>query len=177
MTVRRRLAAAGTAFALVPVAAACSSSDPGPVQHTTASSNLAPTRWWANSASESGSPIDPNDPKAAARQLHGSKSDYCAMLKQTVAAGKSILPGVTANDPALMASTKAFLAEIEAVAPDPVAGPWTVLGGAVLALVGSRGDAAKVKGIDAAAVREAVRTVAADAKRSCGVDLSSVASR
>jgi hypothetical protein len=59
------------------------------------------------------------------------------------------------------------------VAPASVAGPWRVLGNAVITLVASGGDTAKVKGVDAAAVREAASTVAADAKRSCGVDLSS----
>jgi hypothetical protein len=89
-----------------------------------------------------------------------------------VAAGKSILPGVTANDPALLSSTRAFLAELQAVAPATVAGSWQVLGPAVITLVESGGDSAAVKKVDAAAVRKAAGAVAADAKRSCGVDLS-----
>jgi hypothetical protein len=94
------------------------------------------------------------------------------MLRQTLAAGRSILPGVTAHDPALLTSTKAFVAEIEAVAPSTAAGAWKVLGNAVITVVASGGDTTKVKTVDAAAVRTAAGTVAADAKRSCGVDLS-----
>jgi hypothetical protein len=82
------------------------------------------------------------------------------------------LPDVTANDPALLTSTKAFVAELEAVAPSNLTGPWKVLGSAMLTFVESGGDTTKVQGIDAAAVRSAASTVAADAKRGCGVDLS-----
>jgi hypothetical protein len=97
------------------------------------------------------------------------------MLRLTVTAGKSILPGVTASDPALLASTKAFVAEIEKVAPHSVSSSWHVLGAAVLALVASGGDPAKVKGIDATAVQSAGSAISADAKHSCGVDLSAPA--
>jgi hypothetical protein len=56
--------------------------------------------------------------------------------------GRSIFPSVTANDPALLTSTRAFSAELEAVAPSSVAGPWQVLGSAVINLVESGGDSA-----------------------------------
>jgi hypothetical protein len=136
------------------------------------SSSLVATRWWSNSAAPAGSTIDTHDPEAAVGRLHASPTDYCGMLRQTLAAGHSILPNVTANDPALLTSTKAFMAELEAVAPPTVARSWKVLGPAVIALVESGGDLTKVKGIDAAAVGTAARKVAADARRSCGVDLS-----
>jgi hypothetical protein len=179
-TARSRLVAICAAGALLPVAACTSSgakasNDASSAPSTSTSTSAAvATRWWSNSATKAGTRIDVKNPQAAARQLHGSKADYCSMLEQTVAAGKSILPNVTANDPALLTSTKAFVAELEAVAPSMVAGAWKVLGGAVVALVSSGGDTTKVKGIDAAAVSRAAATVAADAKRSCGVDLSSV---
>jgi hypothetical protein len=176
---RSRLVAICAAGALLPVAACTSSGSNAPnvassASSTSTSSAAVATRWWSNSATKAGTRIDVKNPQAAARRLHGSKADYCSMLGQTVAAGKSILPNVTANDPALLTSTKAFVAELEAVAPSMVAGAWKVLGGAVVALVSSGGDTTKVKGIDAAAVSRAAATVAADAKRSCGVDLSSV---
>jgi hypothetical protein len=178
-TVRSRLVAICAAGALLPVAACTSSGSKAANEASSApsastSSAAVATRWWSNSATKAGTRIDVKNPQAAARQLHGSKADYCSMLEQTVTAGKSILPNVTANDPALLTSTKAFVAELEAVAPSMVAGAWKVLGGAVVALVSSGGDTTKVKGIDAAAVSRAAATVAADAKRSCGVDLSSV---
>jgi hypothetical protein len=160
MTLGSRLGAAGLVVALLPTAAACSgggSAAPGgqqpslatmPGGASTSASARAAAHWWS----------------------HGA--DYCTMLRQTLHAGRSILPGVTAKDPALLASTKAFLADLEAAAPAAVAGPWHVLGHAVITLVASGGDPAKVKGVDAAAVRRAASTVAAQARHSCGVDLS-----
>jgi hypothetical protein len=177
MFTRARLLTACAALALAPAAAACGGSSPK--SHPTSdgpsspSSSLVATRWWSNSATTAGSTIDPKHPEAVAAQLDASKTDYCGMLRQTAAAGRSILPNVTANDPALLISTKAFVAELEAVAPSSVAGSWEVLGPAVITIVESGGGSAAVKKIDAAAVQEAARTVAADAKRSCGVDLSS----
>jgi len=179
MSAARRVAAVCAVVAVAPLAAACTggSGAPGAAPQITFdsqsfSSALVATRWWSNSANAVGSVLDPKNPTAGAADLSTSPTDYCGMLRETVAAGKSILPGVTANDPALLTSTRAFLAELEAVAPDSVAGSWRVLGNAVITFVESGGDSTAVKKVDAAAVRKAAGTVAADAKRSCGVDLS-----
>jgi hypothetical protein len=177
MSWRARLSVLGAVAALVPAASACTSPAPRPALHSSPASGVLATRWWSNSGTESGTKIDAAKPDAIAARLHESQSDYCGMLKQTVAAKKSILPGVTATDPALLTATKAFVAELEAVAPASVSGPWKVLGTAVLAVVESGGDTAKVKGIDATAVQRAATEVAADAKRNCGVDLASVATK
>ena len=183
MSVRNRIVAACSVVTLVPGVAACTgggSAQPQAaglsVQTVLTPAAAAPvhaTRWWSNGAAVAGSSIDRRNPAALAGRLHTSQEQYCSMLRQTVRAGRTILPNVTAKDPALLASTTAFLAELEAVAPARVAGPWRVVGSAVITLVASGGDASKVHGVDAAAVREAVSTVAADAKHSCGVDLSS----
>jgi hypothetical protein len=132
------------------------------------------TRWWSNSAVTSGSTISPAQPGAEAARLHVSPGDYCGMLKQTVAAGKSILPGITATDPALLTSTKAFVAEIEKVAPAGVTAQWQVLGPTVLALVKSGGDTAALPTGNLGAVTTAALAIAADSKKNCGVDLSTV---
>jgi hypothetical protein len=152
-----------------------SGSHPTSAVHSSAgarNSTTVATRWWSNSAATTGSHIDLADPTALAAKLHSSEHDYCGMLKQTLAAGKAILPGVTAQDPALLGATRAFVAELQAVAPTSVAGSWRVLGGAVTSLVAAGGNASKVKNVDAAAVQKAAATIASDAKRSCGVDLS-----
>jgi hypothetical protein len=177
MAAVRRIAAVGALLSVVPLTAGCISGGNdggGPVSmgEQSFSSALVATRWWSNSVHKLGTVLDTEHPEAGAEGLSASPIDYCGMLRQTVAAGKSILPGVTANDPALLTSTRAFLAELEAVAPAPVAGSWQVLGPAVITLVESGGDLASVTRVDAAAVRKAAGTVAADAKRSCGVDLS-----
>ena len=174
----RRVAVVCAVVSAAPMMAACTtggaSSSPRSITvgGETFSSALVATRWWSNSAHALGSTIDTANPEAGAAGLNASESQYCGMLRQTVAAGKSILPGVTANDPALLTSTRAFMAELEAVAPATVAGSWQVLGPAVITLVESGGDSAAVKKVDAVAVRKAAGTVAADAKHSCGVDLS-----
>jgi hypothetical protein len=135
-------------------------------------SGPAATRWWSNSAATVGSVIDLKNPQAVAAKLHESQTDYCGMLRETVRADKSILPGVGAQDPALVASTKAFVSELERVAPSPFAHSWQILGAVVLKVVASGGDLSKVKGVDQVAVQQAGTTVAAHAKSTCHVNVS-----
>jgi hypothetical protein len=169
---RPHAAALCVLLALAPAAAACSSGSHHAPRSTSASSKLTATRWWSNTAEPVGSTIDPAAPQAAAAKLHPSTADYCGMLRQTVAAGRSILPGVTPGDPALTSSTKAFVAEIGRVAPAAMSGPWHVLGGALVAFVASGGNTAKVTGVDTGAVARAASAIAADARTGCHVDLS-----
>jgi hypothetical protein len=131
---------------VAPLAAACSG-DGGTGAGASASSAAA-VRWWT--------------PRAG----------YCELLRETVRAGRSILLGVGADDPALLDSTRAFVGELERTAPAPVAGSWRVLGPAVVDLVGSRGDLTKVAKLDRTAVQRAATAIAAHAKSSCHVDVS-----
>lgn len=172
-TVRTRALTAVCVLAAVsPTVAGCSGGGSPAPKSTSAVGAITPVRWWSNGQVDAGSTIALSGPDKAASKLLPSRSDYCSMLKQTVAAGRSILPGVTASDPALLASTKAFVDELQHVAPAAVAPSWRVLGSALVALVGSGGNPVGVQGIDAAAVQRAGSLVAADAKHSCGVDLS-----
>lgn len=133
------------------------------------------TRWWSNSAAPAGSTIAPGQPDGAAARLHPSRPQYCAMLKQTLAAGRSILPGVAADDPARTAAAVAFVTELQHVAPAEVASSWQVLGNTIIAVVRSGGDPSRITGVDAAATRAAVAAVSADATSRCGVNLSATA--
>ena len=128
------------------------------------------TRWWSDGAEAAGTTIDPNNPSAAAKNLHPSRPAYCSMLKQTLTAGHSLFAGVTGSSPALVASTEAFIAELEGVAPAEVSSSWKVLGTSVLALVQSGGKTASAT--SAAQIDSAVTTVANDAKTRCGVSLA-----
>jgi hypothetical protein len=176
MMIGIRPAAVGAAVVAAAALCSCTSGGAGTPSRTTASgSHLDATRWWSNSAAKAGSSIDPAHPAAAVGKLHRSADDYCSMLRQTVSAGKSILPGVTANDPALLASTKAFTAEIEQVAPKRIASSWQVVGDAVVAIVASGGELAKVKHLDAGRLRSAADTIADDAKTHCKVNVSAAA--
>jgi hypothetical protein len=137
-------------------------------------STFVATRWWSNAAVTAGSKIDPKHPDAAAKDLHPSQADYCGMLKQTLAAGKSILPDITSTDPALLTSAKAFIAEIEKVAPAGITAQWQLVGPAVLSLVKSGGDTGSLPAVDLGALTKAADAINTDSLAHCGVDLSSV---
>jgi hypothetical protein len=133
----------------------------------------AAVRWWSNSAVAVGSKVDPAHPDAAAKDLQPSQADYCGMLKQTVGAGKSILPDSSTVDPTVVTTAQAFVAEIEKVAPAAIKDEWQQIGPAVLSLVKSGGD---LSTIDLGALTKAGHAINADSKASCDVDLSSVIS-
>ena len=164
-----RLAAAVLALAAGLSLTACSGGHASP-SASASDSGVAATRWWGDGAQGVGSTIDPKDPTAAAKNLHPSRQTYCEILKQTVSAGHSILPGASANSPALLASTEAFVAELQGVAPAAVSQAWKLLGATVLSLVETGGKNAAAG--DVAQLSTAVTTVANDAKTQCGVSLA-----
>jgi hypothetical protein len=129
------------------------------------------TRWWSDAAAAQGSRIDESNPGAAANVLVPSQDAYCGMLKQTLAAGRSILPQAKAGDKALVASTKAFLAEIQSVAPPSVVDDWKTLAPTLLALVSGHELPANTSD-QAKANAAAAKALAADAKTNCGLSLS-----
>lgn len=171
--VRVTLAALVT-FALAGALAGCGGSSGGTSHSSQSSSPAAATRWWSNTAVSVGSTVSPADPEAAAARLSPSQADYCGMLKQTLAANKSLVSAITAADPALAVSARAFLAEIQRVAPASVSGQWHVLGPAVLALVKSGGTSGLPSNLGA--LTSAANAISSDAQTNCGVDLSSVLS-
>lgn len=173
----RRAAVAYAAIAVAAYVAGCSSTQhKNAGEHGTSSppATSVATRWWSNAAVTAGSKIDPEHPDAAAKDLHPSQADYCAMLKQTVAAEKSILPDVTSANPALLTSAKAFIAEIEKVAPAGITAEWQLVGPAVLSLVQPGGDTGSLPTVDLGALTTAANAINDDSLANCGVDLSSV---
>jgi hypothetical protein len=172
-SVARRVAGAGVAAVLATALLSCS---PRTVHQQatiddSGSAKLVATRWWSNSAVRTGSTIDQARPDSAVARLHPSRREYCGMLEQTRAAGKTILPGAIGSDPALIESMTAFFSELQQVAPSEINAAWRVLGPTVRALVKSGGVAPTTSDGDAAAIREAANAVAADAKKNCNVDL------
>jgi hypothetical protein len=174
-----RLAVAALTLALVwPVAACTGGSSPGAAAKptgTSTASSLVATRWWSNDAATAGSTIDPKNPGAVAAKLHASQSAYCGMLKQTLAAGKSILPGASATDPAVLSSAEAFVDELQQVAPASVSGQWQVLGKAIVAFVKSSGKSLGANGPNSATISTAVAKISADATANCHVNLAAAA--
>jgi hypothetical protein len=135
-------------------------------------SKLVAKRWWSNSAVKAGSTIDAANPKSAAAKLHPSRDDYCRMIRQTLAVGKTILPHASASDPAYIESMTAFIGELQRVAPTEITAEWQVVGTAVVTLVRSGGAAPKTASADGAAIEKAASVVATDANKNCNVDLS-----
>jgi hypothetical protein len=167
-----RSAAVGIAAAAITVTA-CSSS-----KHVAAGQPAAAaTRWWSNSVVSVGSTIAPADPTSAAAKLSASRDQYCQMLKQTLAVGKSLLPSAAAKDPRLLPTTEAFVAEVQAVAPASVQPSWKVLAPVILQLVRSGGALPTGPASSAASMAnnvKAAEAINADAKANCHLDLSTV---
>jgi len=153
--------AAGVALAGVLATAACSGAS-APAKHV---SPTSATRWWSNSAVGVGSTLAPGATDAAATRLHPSRTQYCTMLRQTVAAGRSVLTGASGR--AATTATTAFVAEVQAVAPTAIAPSWRTLGPA-LVTVAHGGTLSS-----SAAVQQAGAAIAADAKSACHLDLAS----
>jgi hypothetical protein len=93
------------------------------------------------------------------------------MLHDTLATGKSILPdAVQGSGPALQTATDAFVADLQRVAPAPVATQWRLVGDALSKFVHS--DGKSLGGASAAEMSKALTTISADAKAHCGLDLT-----
>ncbi|HSY15275.1 MAG TPA: hypothetical protein VK816_04745 [Jatrophihabitantaceae bacterium] len=136
---------------------------------------VAATRWWQDPHASAGSTIDPAHPTAAAAGLHRDRSSYCGILASTLKTGQDVLAGMTATDPALRTSIRAWVAELSAVAPSPVAGPWQTLGAAILAMAGSGGSletTALPDGLTPAAVSAAAAAIATDSRTACNLNLA-----
>lgn len=136
------------------VLAGCSSTSPGP--------------------SSSSAPVGGQSTHASTSAVHWwTSSDYCGMLRDTVRAGHSILPGAKAGDPQLLTATKAFVASVTAAAPSGIRAQWNVLGPTVVQLVESGGKLTAMSGVDSRLVAQAATAISADAKARCHVNISS----
>jgi hypothetical protein len=169
-------AALAVAIPATTLLAACSGSSHAPSTTTSGtrpsgSTSVAATRWWSDAAGGQGTVVGTS--QKVSKSLKPDRSVYCSMLKQTMAAGKSVLPGATATDPALATVTEAFVNELLAVAPPEVAGSWHVLGPVLVSVVKSGGALAGLRThVDANAVSAAAKTVATDASAQCHLNLS-----
>lgn len=175
MIVRSPVALAAVAATLVGCCACTGSSRPPepPAATSAAGHTYAAQRWWSNHAASSGSSIAANGPDAAVVALRPSRTDYCGMLRQTTAAGKSLFAGVAPGDAGMQATVRAFVAEISAVAPSDVARAWHALGKMIVAVSASGGDLGRVSGVNTGRVRAAAATIAADAATQCHLKLTS----
>ena len=178
----RLVAAASAVLASVLVLAGCGGSSAkhalppapssgGSTAATAAGKSFKAVRWWSNSAAALGSSVDVAHPTALAAKLHASRADYCQMLTQTKAAGKTLFTGVVATNADLQLTITAFTAEIEAVAPSQVSGAWRTLGRAIVTMARSGGDVAHLKGINAKSVQAAAATISRDAVTACHLSI------
>jgi hypothetical protein len=171
----RSAAVAAIALGTACAVASCSSAAGSPHRASTHGGSAAPaaTRWWSNGAASAGSTLSAGKDSAAQR-LQPSRAEYCTMLRQTVAAGRSILRDAGTTAPAVTTATKAFVAEVKAVAPAEVSTAWQTLGNAVVSLVAGPDGAAAAQLLGAPAVQHASAIVVMDAKARCHVDLTRV---
>lgn len=175
MTLTRRAVAAAVLAAVSGVGVVgCSSGHPATPASVSVSNGPVAVRWWSNGAAQVGSTIDASRPGALAGKLSPSRTQYCTMLRQTVASGTSILSGVGAADPARYTATVAFVSELQKVAPSEVASAWRVLGPEIETIVKS-GALPTPNATAAAQAAAAAQTVGADATKNCGVDLAAAA--
>jgi hypothetical protein len=118
---------------------ACSSSS----KKTSSSSNASPSttsvpvvpkRWWTDVAGSSGSTIDTANPTAAAASLKPDLPTYCKVLSDTVAS-HNVFQSASGTDPGVVTATKAWIAEISALAPTEVSQAWQTYGNGINALL------------------------------------------
>ncbi|MGN6606220.1 MAG: hypothetical protein ACTHMS_04320 [Jatrophihabitans sp.] len=136
-----------------------------------ATRSFTAVRWWSDAAGGVGSPIDVQHPTSAASTLHPSRADYCRMLRQTVSAGTSLTSGVAASDPALHAATRAYLAELTAVAPTSLTSAWQKVGELLLGVVTGGSRPSVPKGDELAKVAADADLIARDAQDRCHTSL------
>jgi len=174
-TAVRAVAAVALAAAVGSGVVGCSTahhSSPGAAGAT--SPSAAPVaRWWSNAVVSQGSTVDPAHPSAAAAALHPSQSDYCGMLSQTLAAGKSVLSTTSAIP---LDTLEAFVTEISRVAPASLTSAWHTVGSAVVGYVRSGGTSLGTGAASAAQLDQAAAAISADASATCHLTLSSTPS-
>jgi len=139
----------------------------GPRPAATGSPGAA-TRWWSSPAGRAGSTLDVEHPEIGAAGLHPDQNSYCAMLRSSMGSDKNPLTATATADENLLVSTRAWLAELEALSSGPVHQAWVTFGDALVKALqspqaGSSPDAA---------VSAAMTIIAADARSSCNLDLS-----
>lgn len=144
-----RLRATAVALVAGALVAGCSSdpADTAPPGAPQPSTSVA-TQWW-------------------------SAKGYCGILRQTLLAGHSILPGAAAGDPELLTATRKFVASVTAAAPGKVRAQWQVLGPALTQLVETGGTPGNISGVNTRLVAQAAAAIASDAKKRCQLDVSS----
>jgi hypothetical protein len=172
---RVRWVAAAAVVAVAAAVLATSAGGSGAKQTSSPSAGAVaaaqPVRWWSNTLAAKGSRVDPADPAAIALRLSPSQPAYCAMLQQTLAAGRSIFPDAHAGDSALVTTTAAFLAEIGRIAPQNVAPDWATITPTIEALVAGKPLPAN-SSAQAGRNQAAAAAISADAKHNCGLTLS-----
>lgn len=105
-------------------------------------------------------------PAASPTRYWSAGAGYCDLLTQSLQAGATPFAGMKADDPALAATARDWVAAVRSAAPSAVQEAWRTEGDALLAAVGGSGTAP-----DPTGVRQAAATIAADARTRCGVDV------
>ena len=102
-----------------------------------------------------------------------SPTDYCQALDDTLAAGGNLFAIDTdAASPEYTATATAFIRDIQGLAPAELEDAWDTLGGVLLAMIDSGGDATQLDlpaGVESADVDAASIAISAHAEDTCGL--------
>ncbi|SDJ05386.1 hypothetical protein SAMN05444157_1489 [Frankineae bacterium MT45] len=173
---RRGVALTGCAAVALTALVGCSSGQ----KHAQKSTSHQAIRWWTDAAGANGSKIDMKNPTADAANLKPDTKSYCSVLSSTMAAGKTPFSGFSSDDPAVGASTQAWLAELTALAPAELAPSWKTYSTGILALLSAatKPTAAlpSFSAADQSAQTAALAAISADAKTSCNLTLFATSS-
>lgn len=138
----------------------------------TSSAQVPPSRWWTSPAGGVGSNIDVERPEAGAAGLHPDRAVYCDVLRSSMQAKHNPLLAQGTSGTNLILTTRALLAELEALSTGSVHTAWEVLSPALIEAL--RATAAPTP--PATNVVASIAEISDDAKSACGVDLASPAS-
>lgn len=127
-----------------------------------------PTRWWSSPAGGVGSAIDVEQPERGAAALHPDSKAYCTMLRSSMSSPKNPLVRQSRGDNNLLLATRAWLAELEALSPSPVSTAWRDLAPSLLGALQPSASASR----SGSSSSSAIAVIAADASRTCHLDLS-----
>lgn len=129
----------------------------------------APVRWWSSPAGKTGSVLDVEQPERAAAGLAPDTTAYCAMLKSSMSSPLNPLGAPQRPRTSdLVISTRAWLAELEALSGGAVAEAWKTMGPSFLSAI-SPGQSESVASPE---IDSAISVISIDANDRCHLDLS-----
>jgi len=169
----RTTAVTVAAFTAIAGVGACSSSHKKAAASGSATPvPVVPKRWWTDAAGAEGSLIDVANPTAASAALKPDLPTYCKVLSDTLVS-HNVFQSASGFDPGIVTASKAWIAEVSALAPTDLTAAWRTYSVAFLALLESgtkkSSPAFPSTSAEVPAARQAIVT---HAKSACNLTIS-----